>query len=962
MQAANISEESIYNEARYSLSKLKNSCRDILGTSRVTPPIEVVQQFLDFLGVDILPDAFSVEIETESLTLCTSAPLVMVLAELSTDCGDDEISLVRKQVLRTRCTFIASLPERLANIICELRAVGKDVDCDWGVLPDRICQALCCFLFAICTASSDQEPTIPNEGKTYQLKRSSALAVCDFMIQAVLARGYISMLFRHFLISLRSAANISTMSNLTFPFVLTSIYNCAFTSRGKSELSEATSTPKRYRATVYWTEWVSWLLEASASEPNTKKCLISTLLLMREGQDNAVMAGKSSHVGQALEVEIFATSAFYLPTRRDVLRVIFREVLPTISFRGDGDKPGHIQNFELTLFAEVFRVWGDRNFAESAPIRLNTTLSNSVMYILLHVKENGIFCERSHFPSALLQPLLDGISLRLESVRSEETRNEGITVAAAFALFFSSEDDTLNGVSDLELFPEALSKWMRHEPNHALMPGLSREGITERTHRVAGEDHMKFFRHSAENDEYPLDPDAEFTFFCAGDTSKSNVLVSSGTDSALFKHIPIANNEELTSFGKTSHEADSLDGIDVLVTLRESYNAVMGIGRSTSAQLYEVQQETESGLRGLKSSLQVLKGKLGRWNERVIDGNVLRTRSTLGEELHVMLPSLLPALMSITIHAPEPRHKELVELRLSVLIDIIIVSPEVALDQLSKMIYSSGFGIFQRVEMARAIGEAAKFLSHVKIRVEYEGKLKQCNDTQFRDPQKRIYPPIPNESKSITSTVFTEGRNTRRWGNSTRRRACQEENVYTSYLSEVAPLFISALLQKADDDYFSFFRDKDPYAPAEILRTISTVVQRIAAVRHVAPSLCENIVPFILAVLTRHPLSVIRKQAWILIGEVMRCWCGAGPLVLDDCSSTTCREGFGGSSSHLFSEQWVNVQQALEAIFDRSRNDFLCAEVALLVVVDLRDLLVARADFEEMNKRVVSARLISAVE
>ncbi|KEG07574.1 hypothetical protein DQ04_09381000 [Trypanosoma grayi] len=614
---------------------------------------------------------------------------------------------------------------------------------------------------------------------------------------------------------------------------------------------------------------------------------------------------------------------------------------------------------EEKIFTEIFQQWGSSDIVEKGSIQLNTTLANAVLYVLLHIKERSAEKGKNRLPHVLLQSLLSGISVRFGCVRTTGMRDESITVASAFASFFVSDSEAAHAFSDLGQFPALLDDWLKDESQPTGMPGMSHVTSTDTRENVGNDAHIIFVRRSLKDEEYPLNPDSAFTFFCR---RNSTVPIRSSLPekgAVLFNPESIVNHGQLLSFGKTSHDEDELDdNISVLTTVRESYNAIMGIGRSTGAQLYEIQQEIESGLRGFSLSLQSLKDKLGVWKEKTLDGAMLPSRERVGRELDPMVSSLLPALMSLTIHAPEERCNELMNLRYSVLVSLIILTPEHALEQLGKMVYSSHYGVHQRVEMAKAIGEAARYLSKIEIHATSQAKTQWDTNQKEDSVSKRIYPPIRSGSKKHVAIIATEGKETRRWGNAVAGRGGPKSKIYTNYLSEVVNFFVSALLKRAEDEHFAFFRDNDPYAPSEVLKSLGIVVQCIASSRHVAPALCESIFSFALIVVTQHPLSVVRRQGWILIGEVMRSWCGAGPLVPNDDSSAVSRSVFGGSLSYTFSEDWLQAQQVLAAASKKVQEDSSCVDVAFLVLADLQDLVLAKQAVEIMETRVIDAKRI----
>ncbi|KAH9597448.1 hypothetical protein LSM04_006691 [Trypanosoma melophagium] len=966
-------ESLLYEEAKLALSRLSEV------SSEKRPPIqsetrstEALEEIMDLLGLNLQPDAIICKVDNENVEIATCTPLVMLFGEFAKILGEGEPSPIEEKVLLNQCTFIASLPDRFANILINASWSPKSLEVDVDLLITRISQALCCFLLVFHKHSPIDNVEETLKKKHYHFRKRNARLVCEFMIQIMVRRGYMKVFYQFFISSIRNMTTMfSTISEEVIPFVFKSIYKCSFKNWKASNENMERALIVRNNTNLYWSDWNAWILQTAEKDSSLKKLLVNSLIWMISfpKKKNSDVPNDTLLVFNALQDELFITQTSCVPNERGVLRIIFRGILPQILGNPKNEEGvDELSEIEINIFKEILKKWGNRDFVEKGSIELNTTLANAVLYILMHIKERMIKCDGNrHLPRILLQPLLAGVSARFEIIRTNEMRNEAITVASAFASFFVTEKEALHAFSNLDQFPGLINEWLKSEIDPSKVPGSLQvfhdDSTRDNNNNDNNKDKTKFIlcRRNLEEDEFPLDPNDRFTFFCRRDpTVTTEKLKLSNTGTVVFNYQNTVNRGNLFSFGKTVHEPDALeDNISILVTLRESYNAIMGIGRSSNAQLYEVQQAIESGLRGLFTSLNNIKEKLGVWKEQNVDGEIMRSRTKIGRELNPMIPSLLPTLISLTIHAPQERHDELMKLRYMNIVSLIIVSPENALNQLSKMLYSAHYGVFQRVEMAKAIGEAAKYLSQVEITLKSQETSENTKNRNNQGLHKRIYPPIPTESRASPSIIVTEGKETRRWGNAVTERVNKKKKQYSSYLAEVVSFFISALLAKAGDDHFAFFRDSDPYAPGEILRSICIIVQCIASSRHIAPFLCENIMSFALVVVTQHPLLVIKRQGWILIGEVMRSWCGAGPLVPSETSSIPSRSVFGGSVSYVFSEEWLKMQQTLHALFEKIKDDPSSAEPAFLVLADMQDLVMSKRDLEFMGKRVLNTKKIS---
>ncbi|ORC84657.1 uncharacterized protein TM35_000421150 [Trypanosoma theileri] len=953
----------LYEEAKLALCKLSEVSTKkkplIQAEERST---EAVEEIMDLLGLNVQPEVIICKVDGEIIEVSTSTPLVMLFGEFAKSLGEGELLPIEEKVLLNQCTFVASLPDRLANILINASWSPKSLEIDIDLFITRISQALCSFLLVIHKTSPIDNVEESFKQKHYQFRKQNAALVCEFMIQTMVRRGYMKVFYQFFILSIRNQEMFSIISEEIIPLVFKAIFKCSFKNWEVSSENMERTLVVRNNNKLYWSEWNSWILQTSEKDSNLKKLLVTSLIRMISfSKKKSDIPNDKLLMFNALHDEIFITQILSVPNERGVLRIIFRGILPEIVDQPKNEKEvDELSEIEINIFKEIFNKWGSHDFVEKGSVELNTTLANAVLYILLHVKERMIKCENKRLPHILLQPLLAGVSERFEIIRSNEMRNEAITVASAFATFFVGEKEALHAFSNLEQFPGLINEWLKGEIDPSRLPGSLQVFNEDLPHNDNDKTKFILCRRNLEEDEFPLDPNDSFTFFCRRDPTVTTKLKLSNTDSVVFYDQNTVNRGKLFSFGKTIHEQDELeDNISILVTLRESYNAIMGIGRSSNAQLHEVQQEIESGLRGLFTALKNIKEKLGIWKEQTVNGEIMLSRKKIGRELNPMIPLLIPTLMTLTIHAPEERHNELMKLRYLNIVSLIIVSPENALNQLSKMLYSAHYGVFQRVEMAKAIGEAAKYLSQVEITLKSQETSENIKNRSNQGLQKRIYPPIPTESTAPLSIRVTEGKETRRWGNAVIERVEKKKKQYSSYLAEVVSFFISTLLAKAEDDHFSFFRDSDPYTPGEVLRTICIIVQCIASARHVAPILCESIMSFALVVVTHHPLLVIRKQGWILIGELMRSWCGAGPLIPSETSPIPSRSVFGGSVSYVFSEKWLAMQQTLQALFEKIKDDPSSAEPAFLVLADMQDLVMSKRDMEVMENRVVNTKKIT---
>ncbi|CCD19325.1 hypothetical protein, conserved (fragment), partial [Trypanosoma vivax Y486] len=506
------------------------------------------------------PHVTTLSVEDDLIEIETSAPLAIILAEFAETVN--ELSPVDEQILLSRCTFMLSLPERLANVVFSEPHGTSSFNADLTLFLSRMCQALCCFIFAgynrPCTSTS---PSAGN--KRYRIKKCNVLVVCHYFIQCLCRRGHMRVFSRYFVTFLRNANQSKNLPVELLPLVFKAIWKSAPKRRNAPRVQQD-STYVSHVPTLYWSEWVMFFLYAASKEANIKAILLRGLpAMLRVSAVDSNMPFGSLDIHHALENELFFTMSFCHSTQRDVLRLIFRDILPAILTSDENRDHKNITEFEKNIFTTILRTWASTDFVERAPVDQNTTLANAVMYILLHLKEYYGVDKDFRLPTALLQPLLAGISLRFESVRFPSMRNDGMIVASAFASFFVG-GEAYTAFSNLEQALGMFNNWLESEACHTSLSDPLYDD--ERLHRTHEANKCLLGRCCVEGEKYPLDPDAQFAFFAFMNSVDCDKKTPDLETTYYGELDPVGHNE-LVSFGKTHNERDKLDDdIDLLTT------------------------------------------------------------------------------------------------------------------------------------------------------------------------------------------------------------------------------------------------------------------------------------------------------------------------------------------------------------------------------------------------------------
>lgn len=824
--------------------------------------------------------------------------------------ADTEESQIESGILRTKCSNIVSFPSNLANFVAST-GEKQDAHFDHELYDEKLADTI--WRGLIFTAA-DGEPA-------QQL-------LANALIQASVHRGLGLVLLKRFTILCAgqeidccARASQSRLQRATASILEASTNRKAFIRKGGG--------PAVLRLTSSWSAWMNTLLTVGEKSARQRPGVVTFFAA------HLLPAELPETIQQQIQKYVLDDAISKIPTSRAILRFIFIELFTaTDKAAQNTHEQLLLQTLEAAL-ASVFVAWKSKDLVANGRPEQNESCFNAAMYSMLYLKERKV----NTLPVKILSPFLDGVTARLQCVHVLR-QIYGMTSAAGFAAFFVESAEVSGNFLQNPNFGGHLEKWLAEEASQAVT--CSRDSNrAAAAHGASQASRATFVRTETVPlgdgaAPRPLDPDAPYYFF----TPRTSVPVTKIDVAVALRGYSTgdADPDALPSFGVQKLEQDDTD-VAILRTFRESYDSLMGIGRGANAQMHEVQQAIEAGLCGMAKSLQAMKTRL---SDR--KGNV-----RFPPQFDPLVSALLPVLMSLSIYAPEDRTKVLYGMRYSIFVDIITLSTKISLHVASSMIYGSNYGVYQRVEIVRAIGDAARALSGMELTHDGEAGTRPSS---VSGREKRIYPPIPASSSGKRAIVLEEGKLTRRWGNAVQSRmdAKSKTRRYLNVLGDAAPHFVSCLLARLDADHFKFNQETDPYVPAEVLRALVIVFQGVSKIRHVAPVLCEQNIEFFFTVATRHPHAAVKKQAWVATGEVMRCWCGAPPAMEPSTDNFKRARGFSYTGSLMFTENWLNTLEVIQAHcveLDRKKDPIFV--VAALTISALRDLVFEQKDVADMS-------------
>ncbi|KAL7702562.1 hypothetical protein N2W54_000114 [Lotmaria passim] len=887
---------------------------------------DVSQSILTQLAEDLcLSEPVSISVLTDqsgSRFYSSTNPLAAHIISLAANSVSN--SAICEHVTSQQCRLLVTFPERLANKIAESKTSRFTFNS--ALFWERLSDTILALYFTHAHFSQICTGILINAQELHN--------VLITVISLLVRRGSLSTLAqRLFLIPQEWFQN--SIFQEQFPFFCTAIFEACKAKRFSLKRHKETEVSQ------LWHQWNVYLFLLIEKRPELKNDIVKAICKMM----NDFSTENSTMVAHALFGSFFVNRFFVLNSSRASIRTAFVDLLSVAA--GDSHSSDEeLTNREQACFTSLFNLWSDKSFLTTGNLRDNLNLVHPIMYTLLYLKKR--YPKRAKFPQKNVGALFDGISYRLDSTRGAELRTCAMTVAAAYATLFVTDPDGAAPLTQDANYSRALESWMKEEPNSNSEAVFSQE--TKSAADSRSEKDASFPRRAvALHDTYPLNPEEEYTFFITPEQRKYYEVAKRAHHGVILPSSPASlMPSALPAFGQQKYEKDELgEHISIMKSIRECYNAIIGIGRGPNAQLHEVQEAAESGLRGLSDAFSKLKNQ--------IDSQFFRTVSS---EIGPLIPVLLPALISLDIHAPDEEKQFLLQLRYDAVVNLIVLNPLQSLSQLSGMLYRSNYGIYQRNELIKAIGEAALLLSRVEVKGDAaRSRSKRHMESAGPEP-KKVYPPIFTchlSGEQKTAIGISEGQQTRRWGNANAERIQRRAHLkhYSNLLGDVAAAFVAAFLYKLDADHFAFFQDSDPYTPCAILDSLTIVFQGITNVRHVAPELCERNFDFFFTVCTKHPHMSVKKAAWTSVVEVMRAWCGADPMWIrrKDGQRVLNRDA-NARRSLMLTQNWLKAVDLLQ----RTCEDLLqsndgCAGTALIAVSSLRDLVYDRAAFQSMLSR-----------
>ncbi|KPI84377.1 hypothetical protein ABL78_6558 [Leptomonas seymouri] len=845
------------------------------------------------------------------------AHIISLAANLASD------SAINEQIMNHQCRSIVSFPERLANKIadCKRCAYVFNSELYWK----RLCDAILFFYFT--------KPQYSQVCTGLLARPNNLYSVLGTLITLLLQRGNLNTVTQRIFLLPRDLFQHKHFCE-QFPVFFGAVFEACKLRRFSLK------SCKEAEVSQLWHQFNFQLFILVEKRYELKTEVIAALCRIM----NNFSTENSGVMARALFESIFVNNFLMLNLSRNSVRTAFKNLLGVVA--GNIGSEDILTPREQACFTALFNLWNNKEFITAGDLSENLNLLHPIMYSILYLREK--YPEQENFPQRYVGALLNGVSIRLDSTRGAELRACAMTVAAAFATLFVSNPDGATPLTQDENFSRALENWMKGEPN-VNSPIAFSQNSHEPSKKQSGKSSTFARRAVALNDAYPLDPEEKYTFFVALEQRSSNTVVKKSQQGVALQTSPDALlPSALPTFGQQKYAKDDLgDHVSILKSIRECYNSLIGIGRRPNTQLHEVQEATESGLRGLADAFSKLRDHIA--------SDLFKSVS---REVGPLIPALLPALLSLDIHAPDEEKRFLLRLRYEALVNFIVLNPLQSLNQISCMLYRSNYGIYQRNELIRAVGEAALILSRAEVHRETSHPGSGGTKENAEQGKKRIYPPIPTyhlPGEQRTVIAVTEGKQTRRWGNADIGRNQRRHNLkhYNNLLGEVAAAFVAAFLFKLDADHFAFFQDNDPYTPCAILDSLTIVFQGITNVRHIAPDLCEKSFDFFFVVCTSHPNPTVKKAAWTSIVEVMRTWCGVGPLWIrrKDGQRILNRDA-GLRCSLVFTKNWLNALDALQQVCEKmSQTNDSCSRTALIAVSSLRDLIYDHDDFQSMLLR-----------
>lgn len=601
-----------------------------------------------------------------------------------------------------------------------------------------------------------------------------------------------------------------------------------------------------------------------------------------------------------------ATAAFIASptTGTNDNRLVVHRLFSELIFTRSRDRPwcdGCVSKVYGRLIDCILQSWALKDL-DVVPLAFNEAIGHAVTYLLVFSKEPSLGVTLFDEGSGLAS-LLNGISSRFDNLRHKTLRRDGARVAALYSDLYVAPmmEDKGASLPPFDEFPNVLAEWLAWGAGSDVMLPHRDSDVTntEQAPRVVSRRQLTVAI-SVHFDDDEGNPDARARFFAIPVNSKKSTPLAQRREGG-----PSAASR---SFGKTTFDGDGAQ--QLFVHFSDVYAALCVKGSNESE--HETSRKLLQSIQSIPKLLQrVFKSQQAQQQgTEKITSSVTESAGDAPMIASTLLVGVVQALCCAdcgTIPA------EALPLKFESIVWCIVVSPRPVLRFLQTLLFSSAMALAVRVELFKAVSEAARLLSEVPSCSEVS------SEPETNAKHRRRYPPIGRQSTVPSNTVPDCSKKTRRWGYAKRdraptRKAVTYRNLVHDYLADL----LTCLLGKHDTDHFAFDDSYTPFAQIELLKAVQVVITCAGRYSSWATrQWCSMLYPFLVKGVT-HATGEVRAQAWLTTGEVMKCWA---------------RRGDGQTLTDEEADEFVAVQRHLHKVF-RNECDPLVRDVSLHVFAE----------------------------